>query len=200
MEVWGITGLMGAGKSTALRLLQARGLPTIDTDRVARDVLEPTAPGASALLGALRAQFGADVFHADGRLNRAALRERLARGASEQQALEALLHPAILQHVRLWVHARKGEGHEVCFVEGSRLVESGAVKDFSGCILVTAPEALRLERTMARDKSSEAVVRGLFAIQDETRLRGACSVTWRNTGDETALARQIDAFLAARAP
>jgi dephospho-CoA kinase len=201
MEVWGITGLIGAGKSTALRHLAERGYPIVDADRAARAAVDPSTPTGRAAVREVAEVFGESVLDAAGTgIDRAALRARLARsgtGSGERDRLERILHPRIrallLATIQSWPSsARLG------FVEGSRIVESGLTQSLAGCILVTAPAELRLARVQARDGVSEESVRGIMRLQDEARLRGGCGILWENAGDERALQALVDTFVASR--
>ncbi|MDE2251247.1 MAG: dephospho-CoA kinase, partial [Gammaproteobacteria bacterium] len=87
-----LTGGIASGKSTVAALFAALGVPVIDLDEVAREVVAP----GTALLERVFARFGAGLRQADGSLDRRALRERILRDAAARAELESLLHPAIL--------------------------------------------------------------------------------------------------------
>ncbi|MFU8878418.1 MAG: dephospho-CoA kinase, partial [Wenzhouxiangellaceae bacterium] len=89
----GLTGGIASGKSTVARLFAEKGVPVIDLDQVAREVVEPGEPGLAAIV----AEFGDDVLDAEGRLDRGALRNRVFQDPAARKQLEALLHPRILE-------------------------------------------------------------------------------------------------------
>ena len=89
----GLTGGIGAGKSTVARLLTERGAVVVDADAIARMVVEPGKPALTALAEA----FGADVLRPDGSLDRAALAERAFVSDETRKQLEAITHPAIAE-------------------------------------------------------------------------------------------------------
>lgn len=199
MELWGVTGLMGAGKSMALAYLSGRGYATVDADRVAREAVDSTTPAGRSAVGAVVREFGASVLAADGvSIDRPKLRELMAHSHANRDRLEKILHPLILRYLKGETDSWAARGDRIGFVEGSRLVESGYAATLSGCILVEAPEDLRLARVIVRDRTDEARVRAVFGLQNVERLRSACQVTWRNEGDTEQFHAQIEKFLASR--
>lgn len=98
MSTWiiGLTGGIASGKSALARLFGERGIAVADADLVAREVVEPGQPA----LQQIAAHFGQDVLDAEGRLDRAVLRQRIFVDAGEKAALEAILHPRIRLRLR----------------------------------------------------------------------------------------------------
>ena len=88
-----LTGGIASGKSTVADFFARRGVPVIDSDRLAREVVAANTPG----LAAVRARFGADVIDQDGTLDRRALRARVFADSSARRDLESILHPLIRQ-------------------------------------------------------------------------------------------------------
>ena len=86
-----LTGGIASGKTTVANLFATHGVPLIDTDLIAREVVEPGQPALAAVAKA----FGSDVLDSDGRLDRRRLREVIFRDAAARARLEAILHPAI---------------------------------------------------------------------------------------------------------
>lgn len=93
MKVLGLTGGVGMGKSTSARFLRERGVQVIDTDLIAREVVEPGQPA----IAEIRAAFGPEVISPDGRLRRDALAARVFADTIERGRLEGILHPRIRQ-------------------------------------------------------------------------------------------------------
>ena len=92
-KVIGLTGGIGAGKSTVTALLEKHNIPIIDTDQLSREVVEPHTKGLKQVV----AYFGEKCLNTDGTLNRALLRKIIFNEASAKQALESILHPLILE-------------------------------------------------------------------------------------------------------
>lgn len=184
----GLTGGIGAGKSTVARAFEALGVDWVDADDVAREIV---APGETALR-LIGEHFGPAVIQADGRLDRAALRERIFNAPEERRWLEQLTHPR--------VRARLIEHLEDFFVQqppyvllvSPLLFESGQDALVSVSVVVDVPEAVQRARTLARDGVSEAQVRAILAAQmpRETRcLRADYLID--NSGSEAAMKRQV---------
>src|SRR5262245_53982791 len=102
MRLIGLTGGVGMGKSTAADLLKERGIPVVDTDQLARDVVEPGQPAFNEV----KERFGPGVVGPDGTLNRKALADLIFADSARRQELESILHPRIrerwLAQAALW--------------------------------------------------------------------------------------------------
>ncbi|NGP52157.1 dephospho-CoA kinase [Thioalkalivibrio sp. XN8] len=167
----GLTGGIASGKSTVARLFAERGVPVIDTDQVARQVVEPGQPA----LEEITRLFGPEVLDADGRLDRAALRARVFRDEPARRQLEALLHPLILAATVQQVEAADGL-YQV--IVAPLLVEFGLAGWVDRVLVVDCPAEMQLERLMARDGSDEELARSILAAQAsrEQRLAAADDV------------------------
>ena len=102
-KVIGLTGGIGSGKSTVCQLFAEYQIPTIDTDIIARELVEPKSEGLEAIIK----QFGSSILNADQTLNRAQLRELIFNDANAKQQLESILHPLIQRETQLQVEAIK---------------------------------------------------------------------------------------------
>jgi dephospho-CoA kinase len=161
VRLFGLTGNIGAGKSTVARLLTKRGVPVIDADRLARDVVEPGQPA----LAEIAVRFGAGVLRADGSLDRKALGALVFADAGERAALNAIVHPRIAQASAAQIAAFAEAGERTAVYEAALIVENGLDRGLAGLIVVTAPEELQLARLRLRDGLSEAEARARLAAQ-----------------------------------
>lgn len=163
----GLTGGIGAGKSTAAALLVQMGWHLVDTDAIARQL---TARDGAAL-PALRARFGDAVFTADGSLDRALLRQRVFTQPQDKAALEALLHPLI----QLEASAQAlGRTHVVFDVP--LLVESAAWRArLPRVLLLDCDETVQLARVAARPGWSIEQARAVIASQAPRAQRRAAA-------------------------
>lgn len=161
MRVVGLTGGIGTGKSTVAGLLRGMGVPVIDADQVARDVVEPGTSGLARIVEA----FGPGVLGPDGRLDRAAMRRRIATDADARRQLEAITHPAIRQAIGERLAALAAEGHPAAVVEAALMVETGSWRLYDALVVVTCSPEEQLRRVMARDGMTEADARALVATQ-----------------------------------
>lgn len=181
-----LTGGIGSGKTTVERRFAARGVTIVDTDRIAHEL---TGPGGAAI-APIRAAFGDAVIASDGRLDRAAMRERAFTDPAARKRLEAILHPMI----------REGANREVAAATGPYvvlvvplLVESGNWKSRAHRVLVVdCPPELQVSRVMARSGLAREQVLAIVAAQAsrEARLAAADDVIV-NDGDLAAIEREV---------
>jgi dephospho-CoA kinase len=161
-----LTGGIASGKSTVAALFAAQGVPIIDMDELAREVVAP----GSALLVQVIGRFGPSVRNPDGSLNRAALRELVFRDAPARNDLEAMLHPAILARAAQ-LSAERGGPYQIIVVP--LLAESGAARQYDRVLLVDCDEALQRSRLARRDGSNAAQVDAALAAQASRAVRQA---------------------------
>lgn len=157
----GLTGGVAAGKSEVTRRFEARGIVVADADLAARQVVEPGQPALARVVET----FGADVLQADGRLDRRRLREHVFADADARHRLEAILHPAIREH--LAVQCRNAAG-PYAIAAIPLLTEVGgraAYPWLDRILLVDAPVELQHARLMRRDDIDEALAAKMIAAQ-----------------------------------
>jgi len=184
--VIGLTGGIAAGKTAVTRRFEALGVHVHDADVAARDVIEPGTSGLAEVVAA----FGADVLDDAGRLDRAAMRQRVFTDPGARRTLEAIIHP----RVRQWLHDRAmAEAGPYCLLAIPLLVENiEHYRWIDRVLLVDAPEATQLARLTARDGIDETLARRMLANQAvrEERLAIAHDVI-DNSGDEAALDQAV---------
>ena len=171
-----LTGGVASGKSAAADCFRDLGVPVIDTDTVAREVVEPGEPGLDAVVQA----FGEDVLDAEGRLDRRALRKRIFADDRARQRLEGILHPVIVERVEAWLENRSGE---YALIVVPLYVESGTFRDADAVVVVDVPRAVQQERLMTRDAMTAEAAAAMIDAQAtrEQRLAAADHVI-DNTG------------------
>ena len=172
----GVTGGIGSGKSTVASLFAEQGVPIIDTDTIARALVEPGLPAYSAIVKA----FGQSVLGATKNIDREKLRGIVFKEASERRKLEAILHPCIRDEVR------KQLGNidkPYCLVVVPLLIESGFTDLVDQVLVVDADEKIQIERAKARSNMSELEIRAILATQisRDERLRKADDVIVNNS-------------------
>lgn len=184
----GVTGGIASGKSTVARAFAALGIPWVDADDVAREIVEPGEPA----LAEIAAHFGAAVITADGRLDRRALREIVFADEAQRRRLEAITHPRVRE--RLTAHLARLEAQSAPYVllVSPLLFESGQAALVDRCLVIDVPESVQIARTAARDDVDEAQARAIVAAQmsRQARLARADDVI-DNAAGEDALARQV---------
>ena len=183
----GLTGSLGAGKSTVGRLFEGWGARRIDADELAREAVASGSP----VLEALREMFGEEVLTEDGSLDRAALRRRVARDPEARRRLEAILHPEVgrLREERL-ARARE-EGVRVVVEEVPLLFEVGMEELYDAVVVVDAPRDLRRTRVEEERGLGPGEFEALDGAQmdPEEKRRRADRVIW-NDGSLDALERR----------
>jgi len=159
--VVGLTGGIGSGKSTVARFFGELGVPVIDADQVAREVVEPGTAGLAEVVEA----FGEAVLDDAGRLDRAAVAERVFGDDAARKRLEGILHPKIGAASMQKLAALAAEGHAYAIYEAALIVENGAYRTMNALVVVAVDEATQLARVRARDGLDEAAVRARVASQ-----------------------------------
>lgn len=161
----GLTGGIAAGKSTVAAAFAALGVPVLDADHAAREVLAP----ASAGLDAVIERFGADVLRGDHSLDRAALRRQVFGNTEARRALEAIVHP----RVRIWLHEHlQAVDAPYALLAIPLLRETWPAYDWLDRVLVVdAPETLQRARLLQRDGIDATLAEAMLAAQTERSAR-----------------------------
>ena len=182
-----LTGGIASGKTAVSDRLSERGAVVIDTDLIAREVVEPGQPGRSAIVEA----FGPEMLDSDGRLDRAAMRQRVFSEPDSRKRLESILHPLIAERVKQRIAAEQDADYLVLVVP--LLVESGLFLDADRIVVVDVPQSVQLERLAQRDGTIEEQARAILASQAsrEQRLKVATDVV-DNSGSLAELERAAD--------
>ena len=184
--VVGLTGGIGSGKSTVAKGFADLGVPVIDADRIAHDLVEP---GQPALAEVIRT-FGVGCLAADGRLDRAHLRRQVFTDVQQRHRLEAILHPLIRSNIIRLVNETESA---YCVVVIPLLLETGQTDLVDRILVVDAPVTMQIARVSARDGLSSAEITAIMATQADrsTRLAAATDVIC-NDADRAALADRIE--------
>lgn len=160
LAVVGLTGGIGSGKSTVARLIADCGIPVLDADQIAREIVAPGEPALAEI-----AALWPDAVASDGTLDRLTLGALVFADPEARAKLQAITHPKIQNRAMDRVRALEAEGHKVAVYEAALLVETGRHKDFDALIVVTAPEDTQVERAVARGPLSEVEVRARLGAQ-----------------------------------
>lgn len=185
MLVIGLTGGIGSGKTAVSDRFARLGIPVIDTDLLARELVEPGQPALAEIV----AEFGPDCLDDEGRLQRSRLRERVFADPDGRRRLEAILHPRIRALARERI-ARLTAPY--CLLVIPLLAETGMTDLVDRVLVVDAPEATQIHRVMARDRVTEAQARRILAAQaDRSQRLALANEIVENAGDLAALDHQI---------
>jgi dephospho-CoA kinase len=181
----GLTGGVASGKSTVAELFARLGATVIDTDRIAREVVEPGRPALAELVRAL----GTDILGAGGALDRASLRRRIFADADARRTVERILHPAILAELERQSRTAGGP-YQLLVVP--LLVERHLAGLVDRVLVVDCEPAIQVERLMKRDGETRESAQAMLAAQAsrEARLAAADDVI-RNVGEPGTLASRV---------
>jgi dephospho-CoA kinase len=155
-----LTGGIATGKSYCLGRFAALGVPAIDADRLARDVVMPGSAGLKAVVE----RFGAEILNASGTLDRAALGRIVFADGSARADLEAIVHPEVYRRIREW-YASLPRGPKFAIADIPLLFETGHQHDFDRIIVCACTADEQLRRLMARDNLSKEDARARLAAQ-----------------------------------
>lgn len=157
----GVTGGIGSGKSTVCQMLHALGAPVYDADFWAKWLIEHDENTKKGVIDI----FGHEAYNAAGEYQRAWVAGIVFQDAEKLAALNAVVHPAVEQHSHAWHEAWAQKGTAYTIKEAALMIESGSYKHLDFLIVVTAPEALRIQRVCQRDHLSEEQVRARIRRQ-----------------------------------
>jgi dephospho-CoA kinase len=179
MKVLGLTGGIGMGKSTAAQLLGSRGVAVVDTDDLARQVVEPGQPA----LAEVREAFGAGILAPDGQLRRDELARRVFADASARLRLESILHPRIRALWRAQMETWRAAGRSLAVVVIPLLFETKAEAELDATICVACSAATQHRRLVARGWPPEQIEQRLQAQWPiEKKMASADYLVWTEAG------------------
>ena len=184
----GLTGGIASGKSTAAKFFGALGVPILDSDQIARDVVEPGQPPLERLVE----RFGKKILTADGHLDRPALRDIVFSDPKARADLEALTHPAIGAAMEAR-SAAAGGPYQILVIP--LLVEKNLAAHVDRVLVVDCDEELQVRRLRDRDGSTPQQVQAILKAQAPraARLKAANDVIHNDT-DMSAVREQVAAL------
>ncbi len=192
MRVFGLTGNIACGKSLVERILRDEGVPVIDTDQVAREVVMPGSTG----LDEIRQRFGGGVIADDGTLDRAALGAIVFSDTGARRDLEAITHPKIFQRTGEQVMAYATDGHDLIIVSAALMVETGSYRNYTGVLVVTCPAEQQLARLLARDGFDRAeALKRIDSQLPQSQKAALADVVFDNGGTVDETRAQVLAWL-----
>jgi len=192
--ILGLTGGIATGKSTITGMLRERGIPVIDADQIARDVVEPGKPAYEAIV----AHFGREILLADGQIDRKKLGEIVFSDELERQKLNAIVHPEVRRVMREEAETAEKNGASIVFMDIPLLFESKLQHMVDKIVVVYAPAHMQLARMMERDELQEE--------QAQKRLRAQFPIDQKkadadflidNSGSREEAERQVEEMLSA---
>ena len=163
-KIIGLTGGIGSGKTTIAGYFKEMGIPVYIADDEAKKIMQ-----SKFVIEEIKKGFGHFLFENDV-LNRARLAEIVFNDSKKLDQLNAIVHPAVKNDFELWLQNNKN--HDYVIYEAAILFESGRYKDCDIVITVTAPEEVRIQRVLKRDKTTREQVLSRMKMQwkDEERI------------------------------
>jgi dephospho-CoA kinase len=190
MRIIGLTGGIGSGKSTVSAMLRELGATIVDADEGARAVVEPGQPA----LQEIRERFGAEVFAADGHLDRERLADIVFSDERAREDLNAITHP----RVRAWMAERMQATAEAAapavVLDIPLLFESGLTAGLDDIVVVWAPVETQFARAVARGGRGEDIRARIKAQMPLDQKREHASVVIDNSASEEDTRAQVEAF------
>jgi len=159
--LFGLTGGLASGKSSVAARWKARGLPVIDADELAREIV---APGSSAL-HEITLAFGPAILKKDGTLDRKRVADRVFADPEARKKLEAITHPRIVAATLQRASDLESRDEPLGCYEATLLVERRVADNFRPLVVVSATEQAQVARAIARDKLSAKAVRARLSAQ-----------------------------------
>jgi dephospho-CoA kinase len=192
VHVFGLTGGIACGKSTVANRWRARGLPVVDADQVAREVVLPGSEGLAEIVRV----FGPTVLLPDGSLDRKALARIAFATAEARKELERITHPRIGLRTAELMSELARAGEPLACYEAALLVENHLADRFRPLVVCACSEATQLARIQARDKVSAEDA--LARVRAQTPLRekvAAANFVIETDGRVEESAQQADRVL-----
>lgn len=188
----GLTGSIATGKSAVTQYLLSKGYPVIDSDQIARTVVEKGSP----VLKKIAETFGDDLILGTGELDRKALGAIIFSDEIARLKLNAITHPAINAEMHRRIKGYQSEGKKLIFCDVPLLFESEMTDDFDEIWLVFASESIQLERLMKRDRIAEETaiskINAQFSIEDKQDMADEVIM---NNGTLEETYKQVDQLL-----
>ncbi len=175
MIIIGLTGGIGSGKSTVSDILKEQGIPVVDGDRIAREVVEPHRPAYDEIVRV----FGTEVLQRDGTLNRKRIGEIVFSDPEKLSMLNSITHKEIYRVILERLESLKETGTTLVFLDVALLFETGFDQLTDRVWVVDAPDAVRVERIQKRD--------GLREEEILKRIQSQMSREMRNTKGDLVL-------------
>ncbi len=189
--VIGLTGTTGAGKSEVSRLLRERGCTVIDADELARRAVEP----GTAALSAIVERFSSAVLRDDGSLDRAALAAKAFASKEDTEALNAIVHPAVIAMMKAELDYARERGDRAVVLDVPLLFQSGTDALCDTTVAVTALPEVRRRRICERDGLTEEQASARMQAQPlESYYTERAAHVIENNADKQALQAAVNAW------
>ncbi|HKS36195.1 MAG TPA: dephospho-CoA kinase [Verrucomicrobiae bacterium] len=179
MKTYGLTGGIGMGKSTAAALLERRGIPVIDSDVIARQVVEPGRPALQEVVQS----FGSELIGPDGQLRREDLARLVFADADKRRKLEEILHPRIRVIWQARLEGWRQEGRTIAVAVIPLLFETNAAGHFDATVCIACSGQTQRQRLRTRGWDDQQIdQRNAAQMPIEKKMLLADYVVWTGAG------------------
>ena len=183
----GLTGSIGTGKSTVLKLFNQLGAYTVDVDKIVHQLYK-----RKDIQEKVKKEFG-DVFNEDGSLNRKKVAKIIFNNPEKKKVLENIIHPEVRREVKKFIqNIEKKDKNPIVIVEVPLLIETGQYKEYDKVIVVYSPKDLQLKRLLNKGYSREEALRRINLQMDiEEKLKFADFII-KNISSIEDLKKQVE--------
>jgi dephospho-CoA kinase len=171
MKVWGLTGQVGSGKTTAVEFFKKKGIPVLEVDKISPRLLDKNTSEGKEGFEKIYRLFGNSVLDKLGNLDRSAIRKRILQNPHEKQSLEEIINPILHKIVTEQMKNWNSQNVALAFVEGARLFESGIDKLVFKVLTISAPEDQRTKRVSKRDSLGKDEAAMLVKMQESQLMK-----------------------------
>ncbi|MEE9560145.1 MAG: dephospho-CoA kinase [Acidiferrobacterales bacterium] len=184
----GLTGGIGSGKSSAAAMFARRGVPVIDADEIAKQLVAPGQPAYERIIQ----RFGKEFVDANGFIDRGRLRRHVFDDPASRRELEAILHPRVRQQIQRQLRALRAP---YCVIVIPLIFEANQQDLVDRILVIDAAEDTQVQRVAARSSLADDEIRKIIAAQigRNVRLRQAHDVI-TNEGELEQLEERVNAF------
>lgn len=184
----GITGGIGSGKSTVCKIFETMGIPVYYADDRAKTIMTANKEVKQKIINL----FGPNAYFRNGRLNRSLLSQTIFNKPEMREALNNIVHPAVLADGRTW---QANQTSAITLKEAALLIQSGSYKELDYLILVTCPEEIRIRRVMKRSRmTKEDVVSRIKSQLSEEEMKTYADWIIVNDGSQSLIQQALELY------
>ena len=170
MITFGLTGGIACGKSTVTKTFRAEGIPMVDADIVARQVVEPGKYGLELIIK----EFGSDYLNTDGTLNRVALGSLVFANQDAMHKINKIMMPLINEESAFQIAKLHSEGNRIVGYDAALICEMGNAEKYRPLIVVQCPRHIQIQRLMSRNQLTEAEavarIEAQMSVDDKVKM------------------------------